>query len=363
MNETTDSGNFNQPPEINHSESKPKMLRALFFSLIFILSIAAAFITGYYIHTLISSPKNNGANSSPISTQDITEKEVVDETKSPKGKEYYDDTIIAITPDNPKKILVATATRQETENGANQNTRVSFFDGSAWTRKILTKSYENTAIHTNEIILEWQITIDKSRLLKQSVTGKIRLNDNQLDFDTGIITNNISVRSLPGFTKFMSTNDGILTINGNIFPAKILYTRIYSNNSEEIQFYGSSLGLTTHWLAFWDTLGNFYHVDLTVVANPTHKYQTHQFGVMVDNLGRVSKTFEILIDTSNEMPPQKYQITLGPPINKNLFFNIGKSIDKAPNNSYNWFMSEGTGQIDGVQGYGIAEYIQHQKLE
>ena len=126
-----------------------------------------------------------------------------------------------------------------------------------------------------------------------------------------------------------------------------------------MQFYGSPIGITTHWLAFWDDNGNVYHVDSTTVDEPTDKYQTHQFGVMVDAAGRVIKTFDVSVNIENGNPPSAYQIKLGSPINKNLVFNIGKSINKAPNNSFNLFMSEGTGQTDGINGYGIVEYIHH----
>lgn len=345
-------------PQSRELISKPKTQIILIMSTLFLLSIVSAFTAGYFLNYLIH-PKENSSTSSTSANTVFPEEEVTDETKSLNGKEYYDDTIIAVTNSVPKKILVATVTRQEIDSGVTQNTRVSFFDGSSWTRKILTKNYQTTAIYTNEIISDWQIKIDDTRVLKQEVAGEVIINNHNLIFNTGVITNNISVRSLPGFTKFMSTNDGYLIVDNEKLSAKILYSRIYSNNSQEIQFYKSTVELTTHWLVFWDENGNIYHIDSTTVDKPTDKYQTHQFAAMVDNTGRVTKTFDVSVSVDNETPPSVYQIKLGSPINKNLVFNIGKSINKAPNNSFKWFMSEGTGQIDGINGYGLVEYIRH----
>lgn len=157
----------------------------------------------------------------------------------------------------------------------------------------------------------------------------------------------------------MSNADGTVAISGSIMPAKIFYTRIYTHDSSGVQSYDASLKLRTHWLAFWDEEGNVYHVDSTKVENPTSTYQSHQIGVQVDTFGRVSKTFDIAIEASNDNPPNFYRIFLGSPINKTLSFNIGKSINKAPNNSYSWYMSEGLGQVDGVKGFGLVEFISH----
>lgn len=325
--------------------------------LVFLLSIGSAFTGGYYLNNLLGTQQIPTSTPTPKPETSIVEEMPGVGSKITSGKEYYDDTLMAITSELPRRVLVGTATRQEVLDGVNQNTRASFFDGTSWTRKLITKNYDNTAIHTNAIISDWTIQIDPSRVLKQSITGKLTVGKDTIDFDTGMITNNLGIRSLPGFTKFISTSDGKLTIDGSTLPAKILYTRIYSNNSQEMQFYDTPLGLTTHWLAFWDDEGNVYHVDSTHVDKPTDKYQTHQFAVMVDQKGRVAKTFDVSIDLDSENPPKKYSIQLGEPINTNLTFAIGESINKAPNNSYTWYMSEGTGQANGISGYGVVEYI------
>ena len=353
-----------QPTQASPIKNDNKGLKIFFGVILFMASVASAFFGGYYLNSFLKpeaetpiaiQPNITPTQSMPsIPTGDMPEANTV----YLPGKEYFDDTLMALTEDTPRKILVATVTRQEVDKGANQATRVSFFDGKSWTRKTLTKNYDTTAIYTNSLVAGWQVNIDSSRVLKQNVTGKIIVDQNTMGFDTGILTNNITVRSLPGYTKFLSTGDGYLTINGTQVKAKILYTRIYSNDAKEIQFYDTPFGLTTYWLAFWDDKGNFYHIDSTNVDKPTDKYQTHQFGVKVDANGSVTKTFQVQVTNSPENPPSSFQITLGDPINQKISYTTDSSVNKAPNNSYTWFMSEGLGQIDSATpGFGVAEYI------
>lgn len=323
---------------------------------LFLISIGAAFFGGFYFQTLLND--NNTAYSGVPSPTIIPNIEPsVANSYHGKDKQYFDDTIIAMTIDAPHNILVATVARQENQDGANQSARASYFDGEKWTRKSVTKNYQTSAIYTNDIIPRWKIDLDSSRVLKQRVQGSIKIDNNIVDFDTNTITNNIGVRSLPGHTKFMSTGNGSLTINGKQVAANILYTRIYSNDLQEIQFYDTPFGLTTHWLAFWDNQGNFYHIDSTHVDRPTAKYQTHELGVVVDKDGRVNKTFEVKMQTGSTNPPHTYQIEFGSPINKVLNFTTQSSLNKAPDNSYSWYMSNGVGWVENNDGYGLIEYI------
>lgn len=327
------------------------------FIILFVASVISSFIAGYYWR-VYDTPTNRSttnpiASSAPVSTEDRQESIVVNLPR----RAYFDDTIMAITDERPRRIVVATVTREDVEEGSYQATRASYFDGKSWTRKILTGTYANSDIATNTLVTNWDINIDPTLVLKQSATGTIRIDGNTINFDTGLLTNNIGMRSLPGYTKFMSTSDGQLTINETGVRAKILYTRIYSHYKDEMEFFQTSVGLTTNWIALWDEEGNFYHIDKTVVDQPTTNYQTHQVGVKVDAGERVTKTYDVSITSSSETPPRSYTITLGHPINQVLSFTSGISLNKAPNTSYDWFMSEGVGIVDGTPSYGAAEYI------
>ncbi len=369
----------NQIPTSTNSLSK----RNAFFKFILLLLVILGFITafggGYFLKDLLKKgndvtqnikqeiPQPTPATNTQLNPQKpIIQNEpsaIQETTKFLPGKQYFDDTIIAITKDKPNYSIVATVTRQQQDSNYSQNSRVSYFDGKSWDRKLDTKSTQDSTIVSNSLVRSWSTNIDSSRVLKETDNGEINVNNSTILFSSGNLQNEISIRSLPGYTKFLSKGDGFLTINGTKYPAYVLYTRIYSLNSSDIQFYNQPFGLTTDWLVFWDSDGNMYHVDATEVSNPTLIYQTHKLGVIEDKDSTVTKTFQLTIARDSQTPPNKYTIGLASPIGSTLNLNLLDSINKAPDNSFKWYMGHVTGTVqrgEGGQvlnGIGLVEYI------
>lgn len=352
--------NLNAQPDVDKPEAHIDK-RIKIFILVFVLAgFISAFIGGYFISSLLSQEKNISYSDSvkpisptpsPTNSPEIPE----DSTKFEPGKHYYDDTVMIITKETPQKTLVATVNRNEKNGDYLQTTRTSFHDGSKWTRKSENKSTKNSTIVSGNLVKDWNLNIDPSRVLKQTFNGSMQIDNNSLTFSSEVLQNEISVRSLPGYTKFMSEGDGTFSINGTNYQAHILYTRIYSENASDIQFYEDPFGLTTDWIAFWDNQGNFYHIDSTFVDKPTEKYQTHQLGILKKSDGSVNKTFDVKVSRNEKDPPDSYTVTLGTPINNTIQFNRINAVNKAPNGSYAWLM----GNIEGNTGVGLVEYIHH----
>ena len=339
--------------------------------LLVILGFITAFGGGYLLKDLLKKGNDVTQNIKQEIPQSNPQKPIIqneastnqETTKFLPGKHYFDDTVIAITKDKPNYSIVATVTRQEQDKDYAQNSRVSYFDGNSWARKLDTKSIPNSTIVSNSLVKNWATNIDPSRVLKETDNGEINMSNSTILFSTGPLQNEIVVRSLPGYTKFLSKGEGTLTINGTQHPAYILYSRIYSLNSSDIQFYNQPFGVTTDWLIFWDTDGNMYHVDATEVSNPTLIYQTHKLGVIEDKNGTVSKTFQLTVNRDTSIPPNKYTIGLATPIGSTLNLNLLDSVNKAPDNSFKWYMGHVTGTVqrgEGGQvlnGIGLVEYI------
>lgn len=283
-------------------------------------------------------------------------------TKFLPGKHYFDDSIMIVTKEKPQISVVATVTRAEQDTNYAQSTRVSYFDGTDWTRQSASKTSPDSTIVSSNLVKSWSTVIDPSRVLKQTVQGEITINNTSLAFFTGVLQNEIGMRSLPGYTKFMSNGTGTLAVNGVALEAYVLYTRIYSLNAAEIQFYNQPFGVTTYYIAFWDTQGNFYHVDATSVDEPTPTYMTHQIGIMETINGAVEKTFSVSVNRDSKNPPEQYIASLNSPIGATLKFNRVNRINKAPSGTFTWFMGniEGTVQRpngETLSGVGLVEYI------
>jgi len=339
------------------------------FLLLIFLSVVSVFVGGMFFQKIVLGETLVPVVPTPALLPTPTLQEFPDSdlaepqpgSEFAEGKSYFDDTVMMITEERPRRILVATVTRNNQSGEWVENVRASYFDGSVWTRRLASGLATGAEIYSNSLIKRWVVNVDKSRVLKQSASGEIKIDSNLISFETGNLFNEIGMRSLPGYSKFMSTGKGSITINNKKLAAKVLYTRIYSLNSSEIQFYSSPLGLTTDWVAFWDEKGNFYHVDRTEVDKPTPIYETHQIGVQVTKTGFVGKSFGVLVTRDTMIPPEKYSVSLQNPLNTILNFKRVNLIDKAPNSEYDWYMGEIEGEVissdEKTQGFGIVEYI------
>ncbi len=361
---------------MNEVDSKPTVINKDWTNIVLVVMVlfgfVSAFLGGMVLQrTIISEQRGTEIVPPPIVavTPTIIElpdgdvSEVQPGTGMLKDKAYFDDTVMLVSEETPRQVLVATVTRSDKGNIWQQTGRVSFFDGEKWTRKTNNGTTESSEIASSSLIKKWKIEIDPSRVLKQSVKGEVTVGTNQIGFETGLMTNEIGMRSLPGYTKFMSNGNGIIIMNGRRIPAKLIYTRIYSMNSVDIQFYSGQFGLMTDWIAFWDNEGNFYHIDKTNVVNPTEIYKTHEIGILEDKNGSVTKTFSVSVTRDNQMPPEKYEVGMATPLGVDLLLVRGGFIDKAPNGSFKWFMGtvEGTVKTKTGErtGFGVVEYIQN----
>lgn len=324
----------------------------------------STFVAGFIIAMFLSKEAIPVPNTTPAPTPTIVKNpdRQVPSSFLP-GKFYFEDTIIAITSDTPHTIITATVTRHEKSKTYLQNSRVSYFDGKEWARSLEIGEHDDASIASDALVKQWDIDLDPSLVLQESVKGEVHIQNTKIEFATDTLENEISMRSLPGYTKFMSTGTGKIGINGVFHPAYMVYTRIYSFNEETIQFFDSSLKSVTDWIAFWDTEGNFYHVDSTTVEKPTTKYQTHQIGVYVQNKKTVSKTFSTTISRNSLTDPTAYTVDLPSPIDAVLTFTRTSMIDKNGGNATStWLMGGVEGTVKNakgreISGVGLVEYI------
>ncbi len=347
----------------------PQSNNATLFALL-ALGCIGAFISGFFISDLLkqtTTTSRPAISPTPVSGHAVatpTEMPMnaVDQLRFSAGNHYFDDTVLVITTDAPHQVVIGSMVRIQENETFIHNTRVSLFDGTTWERKTLSKSADTPEILPNDLVTDWSIRIDATRMLKEQLKGTITVGDNTATFQANQLQNELGIRSLPGYTKFMSEGNGTLSINGTSHPAKVLYTRIYSMNTDDIQFYTEPIGVTTDWIAFWDSLGNFYHIDSSTVSKPTPIYKTHTLGILKTAMGAVTKTFSVHTIRDNNTPPDAYTITLQSPLDVTLQLSRKSALNKAPNGSYDWYLGTVEGTLTtasqkGATGYGVIEYI------
>lgn len=358
----------NLPPNFtNHTEPESKAIsltrrQVVVFAILFISSMTMTLGAGVLLDRLFVGEKPKVIVPSPTPTETPTDSTPDIPTSFKPNTSYFDDTILLITKTEPHLTVVASADRSQENNNYKQSSRVSFFNGQDWSRRVTSSTNDSEQIQTNDIIKDWNITYDQSKVLKQSATGTIMIDNNSIKFTTRTLTNEMTIRSLPGYTKFMSEGTATVVINNVSYDCYVLYTRIYSNNAAELVSYDGSFNLTTDWAAFWDKEGNFYHLDSTSVVQDIPNYKSHTIGVFKNKDGSVQKTFILNIARDNENPPVNYTIDFGAPIGHKLTLTRTNGLNKYPNNSYVWYVGNITGTATdekGIksEGVGLIEYI------
>ncbi len=351
----------NLPSPIENKKLNPSVKTIFFLITTIGIGLITAFSSGFFLKQILTNEAGEPTLSPQPSITPLIP-ELNPESSFLPGKFYFDDTIMLITVGEPHYTVVATANRSQKDTNYVQGTRASYFNGEKWVRVLQTSSNPDSGIYSNNIIKNWTINVDPSKVLRQNVAGNLKIEDNEISFNSSTLENEISIRALPGYTKFSSEGKGNLIINGSTYESYILYTRIYSFDASQLVTYDGSFNLTTDWVAFWDQNGNFYHIDNTEVETTQPNYQTHSVGIFKNSAAGVLKTFNMNVERDENKPPVSYSISLNSPINKQLVFDVYSSINKSSNNSYIWYMGQIKGRVTdangkSIPGFGITEYI------
>lgn len=317
-----------------------------YFLIVFtlVLTILGAFYSGFFLKNLLTN------NPETLET--------------PKNMmPYFSDQIIIVTKDKPHLTLIAFASRFSKDNiSYTHRQKVFYFNGKEWQSESANTISEELKIADTSIIPTWNVVDDRSRILKQSINGVVQVDNNNIEFDVPLITNELGVRSVPSYTVYKSEADGELTVNGEKHESYVLYDRTYSYNAEiGLISTTNPIGINTHWVAFWDIDGNFYNVDETTIDdNDKGPYKSHSIAIFKDKDEKVQKSFTLDIQKNGK---KGYQINILEKINRSMTVNFLNSINKNPTNQT---VDNQTGQLEGevklengktIKGFGIYEYI------
>ena len=312
--------------------------------LLTVVGILSSFFSGYYFKNILL-------------------KTSVEEKTDPSNlKPYFSDEIVLISKEKPHYTLIAYNSRRSKDKFYSQSEKLLFFDGKEWKSNAINIDSEDLNIAQTPMIPKWEITVDPSLVLKQSVKGEAKINNNSIHFEVPLLQNELGVRSLDGYTLFRSESSGKLTINGKEYDSYVLYSRTYSYNASiDLIAVTEPLGINTDYIAFWDNDGNFYNIDETNVDNKNKgRYKKHSIAIFKDKDERVQKSFNLSVQKNKDIG---YKINVFEKINRSFTVNFLNSVNKSVTESpYNWK----TGQIEGevklengktIKGFGIYEYI------
>ena len=279
------------------------------------------------------------------------------------GLSYFDDTLTVLIETNPPQFIAMTYSRVENvEDQFTHSTRVSYFDGAQWHRNKHVDFGGTTNFISNSVINTLQVYQDRNRVLRQRVDANLNVDGVQIQINTDVLENEIAMRTEPTYTRLFSDSTGKVTINGQQYPARLMYTKWYSMDQRQLSFYSQKYGLKTHVIDFWADDGSTIHLDSTNVQNPDELYSSHHIGIFKDKQNRVSKTFDLNVQTSNENPPTQWAVNFSSPLDITFTGEAYTFLDKAEGANYDWYRGLMNGEIklssgEVVKGVGAFEYI------
>lgn len=211
------------------------------------------------------------------------------------------------------------------DNKYQQRTSLYVYDDKQWVEEGDVSSVKSLDIYKDDIVSSWSNVARDTRVLEEQLDASVVMNGQTISFKTGILSNEMGLRSLPSYTKFQSEGDAVVTVGAETFKAHILFVRLYSNDVSQTAFlnsnyFKSSNRLTTHWIAYWDEDDNFYFVDSTDVTRmAVDAYSSHQFGFYKSaETGVVERTFDIDIQANKTIDPTEFSVQFGAPINRSI---------------------------------------------
>jgi len=276
------------------------------------------------------------------------------------NKQYLDDTYVVISQEKPHQTLILSVSRIEQQRNFTQYTKTNYFDGTSWDRKSTMASINSSNITTNPLLRTW---VPSSNSLQNNLSplASLTLPKNDISFSSNDLSNEISVQSNPGSTKFIYQGKGTLTINDDTTPAYIFYSRTYSFNASDLSYLTKPDQIISNWLMFWDKEGTFYYLDDHKGPQTSSNIPSFSIGVIADGTSILRTPSESTsIETNNTV--KTYNVTYNFARNIAVFLPLVSSLNKSDKKTYSWITSSGEGtavKAEGrkVSGIGVVEYI------
>jgi hypothetical protein len=276
------------------------------------------------------------------------------------NKQYLDDTFVVVSQDKPHQTLILSISRIEQQHNFTQYTKTNYFDGSSWDRKSTTAVINTSIIATNPLLRSWTPPILNSSNSPSSL-ATLTLPKNDISFTSSELNNEVSVQSTPGSTKFIYQGKGTITINDDIHPAYVFYSRTYSFNAVDLSYLTKPDQVISNWLLFWDKEGTFYYIDDHKGLSGTESIPSFALGVIEEGntiLRTPSESTSIGVNNT----VSTYNATFDFDRDTAVFLPVVNPLNKSNKKTYSWVTTIGEGtavKAEGrkVSGLGVAEYI------
>ncbi len=231
---------------------------------------------------------------------------------------------------------------------------VSVFDGEdrSYYDRIFSTS---TVPMTTDSILNLTLRPYSDLSTRYEHQGTVLLGDLPVSFSTFNLQGDFITKNFPTYTRYQSIGDGIVTYNNEKIAVQVLSEGIHSSDFEKsIFFEGSdSVNADTRQFVLWDSVGNFYMIDQSVVTPEIPQYTSHTWLLYTDKKeGYTKKSFTSDITAQSIMggPETGWSITAPDFKNGSIKLSRVKEINDGDAQTRSRVLVEGTiADSDGVR--------------
>lgn len=233
----------------------------------------------------------------------------------PEGEElkYFRDKLI-LAEAHGKFILEVDLNRQEMkkgeikhyysarlfENGSSQSTKTNFNSNSG-------------EIKSNQFISNFENEIFDDLSTRETYSFSLKIDSKNIDVELEGLEGDFITRNTITYTRYLSAGTGNVKINGENFKVNAALEKVYSNDKSQYLFFPgiNDLSSRTYRFLVWDTEGNFYLLDDSIVSKDNPHYRPHTWLLYKNASPKyMQKFFEADIDFQEKDEEKKWTIYL-----------------------------------------------------
>ena len=269
-------------------------LKSLILPIGFTVCFIWSFFAGFLIHKYAVAPSGTTPKDPSIPDSVI--------------QEEFD--IVLITNEDSPRIVFLDFVRE----GKKFYGKARYYNGTNWISQDLLENNVRIAEHLRSTEISNGVNyVDSTEVDLNLLIGDVKIKLFELNIPTPI-----AIKTRKTFTKFAgakNSTESKLLIDNEVVDARVAILKAY--NIEKDSTSEIDLGVNTYWYTFWDANGNFYHLDKSIVANPSKTYQSHDFfailykeanphvdyysdsiAVAIENINKLKVSFKDAVSTS-----------------------------------------------------------------
>lgn len=251
--------------------------------------------------------------------------------ETPQGEElkYFRDKLV-LAEANGKFILEVDLNRQEMKKGEIKHYYSARLFENGSSQSIKTNFNSNSGeIKSNQFISNFENEIFDDLSTRETYSFSLKIDSKNIDVELEGLEGDFITRNTITYTKYLSAGTGNIKINGENFEVNAALEKVYSNDKSQYLFFPgiNDLSSRTYRFLLWDTEGNFYLLDDSIVSKDNPHYRPHTW-ILYKNASPkyMQKFFEADIDFQEKDEEKKWTIYI-PGLETTLILSTSESTE------------------------------------